>query len=744
MDFIKDLTIDNLRNAAEDAFNQAKPKSDLEARVYDVLSHKNWGSSSTMMNQIAGDTYDFDKYPVVAKLMWESMENQRPAAWRVVFKGLTLLEHLVKNGGERCVDDARNHSHILRSLHQFNYYEGTIDRGLGVREKSKQIVELLGDDERIREERQKAKKLREKFGGSLGGVSGGGGGGGNSGGSGYSGYGNNGGGWDGSSGYGNSGIGSSGGGFRAGGASGGGSGDSTSYGNSGGFSGRYAEDSQNRAGSSNTPTFATIPDDKPKDKTKVKVVKKKKKKKQAQQKQEEQQGAAEPVVDLFSFDVPAPPPTEPDTKAAADVEFDAFAANASGSGGGANNDFDAFGSFNTGTAIHSQNVSQKNTQFDAFAHVSQPATNSTALPTNNIMGGTTNMVQVNHMFGQMNTQGETMVKTGQFNLSNPIDSMRGMQPQANATGVMGGMQSQSITANVMGGMRSPNIVVAAPVTGDDDFGDFEDAAPKKSETKSNDPLSNLISLDSLEKNRKRESTLGQPIVANAAAAHFIQNQTLGNYSSPNPNISFQGIDGLTAGNTGGSFTGGNALQTGQPIMGSGTAGGADVIAMMSPQVLLNPQQQMNSLPQQGMSQNGMQQGMGMMNPQMMQQAMQGNMVQGSMVQGSVMQGNMMQGSGMMNPQMMQQQNNMMMQGGVMQGNMMSVQNPVRNIQQGMNTMQPGMNTMQPGMNTMQPGMNTMQPGMNTTQQGMNTTQQGMGGNIAGGGQMGGQTMHSWR
>ena len=142
--------------------------------------------------------------------MWESMENQRPAAWRVVFKGLTLLEHLLKNGSERCVDDARNHSHTLRSLHQFNYYEGTVDRGLGVREKSKQIVEILSDDERVREERQKARKLREKFGGNLGGVSGGGG-------NKYAGYGNDS--TSGGGGYGDSGIDSSS--YRTGGGGGG-------------------------------------------------------------------------------------------------------------------------------------------------------------------------------------------------------------------------------------------------------------------------------------------------------------------------------------------------------------------------------------------------------------------------------------------------------------------------------------------------------------------------------------------
>lgn len=198
--------------------------------------------------------------------MWESMENQRPAAWRVVFKGLTLLEHLIKNGSERCVDDARNHSHTLRSLHQFNYYEGTVDRGLGVREKSKQIVDILSDDERIREERQKAKKLREKFGGNLGGVSGGGG-------SKYAGYGNDSAGWSGEGGggggggYGDSGIDSSS--YRSGGGGYGG--------DSGGYAGRYSDGGDApAASSSSTPTFASLPEEKPK-KTKSKKLKKKKK-----------------------------------------------------------------------------------------------------------------------------------------------------------------------------------------------------------------------------------------------------------------------------------------------------------------------------------------------------------------------------------------------------------------------------------------------------------------------------------
>lgn len=52
-------------------FNQVKPKNEVEARVYEVLSHKNWGASTTLMNEIAQDTSDYERceflYPYYSK-----------------------------------------------------------------------------------------------------------------------------------------------------------------------------------------------------------------------------------------------------------------------------------------------------------------------------------------------------------------------------------------------------------------------------------------------------------------------------------------------------------------------------------------------------------------------------------------------------------------------------------------------------------------------------------------------------
>ena len=39
-----------------------------------------------------------------------------------MFKDLSLLEHLIKNGTERAVEECRDHLHQIRPLQDYNYY----------------------------------------------------------------------------------------------------------------------------------------------------------------------------------------------------------------------------------------------------------------------------------------------------------------------------------------------------------------------------------------------------------------------------------------------------------------------------------------------------------------------------------------------------------------------------------------------------------------------------------------------
>ncbi len=90
-------------------------------------------------------------------------------------QGLQLLEFLIKNGSERVIDDARSHLSLLKMLRQFHFIDQNgKDQGVNVRNRSKELAELLGDVERIRAERKKARANRNKFGGVEGGAMSGG------------------------------------------------------------------------------------------------------------------------------------------------------------------------------------------------------------------------------------------------------------------------------------------------------------------------------------------------------------------------------------------------------------------------------------------------------------------------------------------------------------------------------------------------------------------------------------------
>ena len=64
-----------------------------------------------------------ENYSLVMTVLWDSLDAAG-RSWRQIFKTLVLLEHLVKNGPERIVEDARDHMHKIRTLGDFNYYEG--------------------------------------------------------------------------------------------------------------------------------------------------------------------------------------------------------------------------------------------------------------------------------------------------------------------------------------------------------------------------------------------------------------------------------------------------------------------------------------------------------------------------------------------------------------------------------------------------------------------------------------------
>lgn len=109
-------------------------------------------------------------------MIYKRFTEKSAEEWRQIYKSLQLMEFLVKNGSERVIDDARSHLSLLKMLRQFHYIDQNgKDQGINVRNRSKELTDLLGDVDRIRQERKKAKATKNKYGGVEGGTGLGGG-----------------------------------------------------------------------------------------------------------------------------------------------------------------------------------------------------------------------------------------------------------------------------------------------------------------------------------------------------------------------------------------------------------------------------------------------------------------------------------------------------------------------------------------------------------------------------------------
>jgi epsin len=104
-------------------------------------------------------------------MIYRRFTEKSAEEWRQIYKALQLLEFLIKHGSERVIDDARSHLTLLKMLRQFHYIDQAgKDQGINVRNRAKELGELLGDVDRIRTERKKARATKSKYVGVEGGA----------------------------------------------------------------------------------------------------------------------------------------------------------------------------------------------------------------------------------------------------------------------------------------------------------------------------------------------------------------------------------------------------------------------------------------------------------------------------------------------------------------------------------------------------------------------------------------------
>ncbi|KAH8085998.1 ENTH-domain-containing protein [Cristinia sonorae] len=161
---LSQITMYDIKSMYNQAKNVVLNVSEMEAKVRDATNDEPWGASSTLMQEIAQGTFNFQNFNEIMPCIYARFMEKEAKQWRQIYKALQLLEYLVKNGSERVVDDARSHIATIKMLRNFYYIdEKGKDQGLNVRNRSRELVELLGDVEKIRAERRKAKTNKNKY-----------------------------------------------------------------------------------------------------------------------------------------------------------------------------------------------------------------------------------------------------------------------------------------------------------------------------------------------------------------------------------------------------------------------------------------------------------------------------------------------------------------------------------------------------------------------------------------------------
>ncbi|KAL1277672.1 hypothetical protein QQF64_024345 [Cirrhinus molitorella] len=157
------MTTSSLRRQMKNIVNNY---TDAEIKVREATSNDPWGPPSSLLMEIADLTFNVVAFTEVMGIIWKRL-NDHGKNWRHVYKALTLLDYLIKSGSDRVAQQCKENIYAIQTLRDFQYIdrEGQ-DQGIGVREKSKQLVALLRDEDRLKQERSQAHKTRERVTGT--------------------------------------------------------------------------------------------------------------------------------------------------------------------------------------------------------------------------------------------------------------------------------------------------------------------------------------------------------------------------------------------------------------------------------------------------------------------------------------------------------------------------------------------------------------------------------------------------
>lgn len=131
----------------------------IEVKVREATSSDPWAAQPLLMQEIADATHDYAQYPKLFQILWKRLRDYQ--IHMHVQKALLLTEHLVRNGSDRFIRDARARADDVSKLRRYKYYnKDNEDIAADVRKKAKEVHEMLTNDDKLKAERERSSQLR--------------------------------------------------------------------------------------------------------------------------------------------------------------------------------------------------------------------------------------------------------------------------------------------------------------------------------------------------------------------------------------------------------------------------------------------------------------------------------------------------------------------------------------------------------------------------------------------------------
>ncbi|KAM7496551.1 hypothetical protein LguiA_020965 [Lonicera macranthoides] len=119
-----------------------------------------WTPDTRTLKMISKAAFEVDDYWRIVDILHKRLERFDRKDWRLSYKALIVLEHLLTHGPESVAEEFQGDKEIMREMGSFQHIdEKGFNWGLNVRKKSEKILTLLNEGTLLKEERDRARKL---------------------------------------------------------------------------------------------------------------------------------------------------------------------------------------------------------------------------------------------------------------------------------------------------------------------------------------------------------------------------------------------------------------------------------------------------------------------------------------------------------------------------------------------------------------------------------------------------------